>query len=348
MKVSIDGARVAKLRDHLGKTLDELARTISENARVSDGGLRPVHLQTIHKIEAGHVRTTKLSTAKSIAKALMVDVKVLTGEADMPQELGTTETPTLEPYYLPASHVFSRKQFQALQAVAMRYRVPVGTIFEYAPALFAIAAEQSLRHRAATLDTLKEQVRTLAGLHDSLPHLGQFPFYPRDYGDMAVAEQISIERRDIYGKATLAKIDDEEEQYPVDPADKLVTNPFVTFIRQAAEAVDLDVERDFMSPDELRLSLPWTWFDAITGGDEELNRELARASILLRDIPRSLMKRDRLSDRQDWLREQLLTDPIAVMNRNLENLDDLIAADDAQASEAVDLLHSSKPEVGHV
>src|SRR5262249_17030202 len=130
---NVVGFTVKRLRKAKGLSLEQLAN----RSKIDKG--------TIWRLEQGNHADTREHTVQNLARALGVDVAVLTGKSPAPEIDDDSK------YFLMSKLRFriSDRACNAMFLVAERYRVAQQDIVELAPFLFYCAAEASLSQRRA-------------------------------------------------------------------------------------------------------------------------------------------------------------------------------------------------------
>jgi transcriptional regulator with XRE-family HTH domain len=127
-----------------------------------------IHKQTISRLERGDRSKTRCQTINQLARALMVEPEVLTGEKPAPE------------MQREASSLDVRSQLNvrvgtgprnALRLVADRYRVEPSQIVELAPFLFVWAAEESLRQRREKIAEVERRCDAALEAESGIRHL---------------------------------------------------------------------------------------------------------------------------------------------------------------------------------
>lgn len=112
----------------------------------------------------------------------------------------------------------------ALQAVCERYNVDQRIVFEYAPLLFLIAAEKSLKSRREILDQIEAEIWSgYDAMYKRAPYLGSYA--PNISATEAIdEEQEAIAKRNLFRNGCYVLDDDEFD-------------PFVIFLKAQAEGL---------------------------------------------------------------------------------------------------------------
>ena len=278
----------------------DLARQARQNH--PDQPHETVSVSTLSDIESNKAPTVKRSKAEAIAKALECDVAALEGHADFPAD---RENGLYDEWYPPLQSIrLDRKTHNAIWLACRRFAVPEDWLISMAPTMLEILAAQDLHRRASVLAELKarlDRVREIVGAH---PHIGSRASVPSLEGEEIIAaEQRSIEKRDLFGRITLDA--DIEEDEPYDIAD---VAPFLCHLRNEAQRLGLqvDCDKDLSFP---RLNIdypedPDGIIEALACNDSEIADKLRDGTLLIRDIPKSYLKKGMREKRLQWLRER--------------------------------------------
>ena len=205
----------------------------------------------------------------------------------------------------------------AFSLTAMRYQVPITRIVELAPLLFVLVAEASLERRRAKLAELKEALSRAGTLAEDFPYLPNSIRADFSAEDAFLAEERSIEKRDIMANRLPDDIFWLHDA--VDPDyDEGEHNPFVLYLRQASPAAPLaslsrfdrsSTEYEVCREDALKLA----------DGHEDLADSILDGVAMLHDMPRDLLDPDAGDARTAWLREKW-----EACRANMLNLDDIL------------------------
>ena len=204
-----------QLREEKRWTLDDLARRSGINR------------QTIFSVESGKLSRNRKHTVEQLAKALQVE----------PEALGLPwrgEKKLTEGLWDRKSQLNLRVRDEArnaLSLVAMRFKVSATAIVEIAPLLFHWAAERSLQRRRENLSELLRRQKEVSDLAIRFSHLHPMVADNVHAEDIVVAEQRSIDDRDLFGWS----IDNSgyAERLP-DDYQELEQNHMTAFLREIA------------------------------------------------------------------------------------------------------------------
>lgn len=173
---------------------------------------------TVSRWERGRSCNLRPRLREKLSQALGVKWEVLTGPLEKPKE-----APDREDLVQISARVRPEVR-NALQLLCARFGVDQRMVFEYAPLLFLIAAEQSLKYRLATVDELERDLWSASeAVHQQAPYLGKH-FPDPATQEALIEERQAIESRDLF-RAGCSFFDDEQH------------NPFVSFLANQAKAL---------------------------------------------------------------------------------------------------------------
>ncbi len=185
--------------------------------------------------------------------------------------------------------------------VTHHYDVSVMDLIDAAPWMFTLLAEMSLADRRRRL---KEADAAFEEAMAKFPaHLSHGAAARSDFEAAYYDEQSSLARRDVFGQVVL----ETDGAVSFDPSE---TNPFVDFLRRAAEGVD----HDAIDPEELDLAygggMPrWSvfesWLHEMTGGDSWARFAVANVKGVVSAMPEDLAGKEKTRERIQWLTEQI-------------------------------------------
>jgi transcriptional regulator with XRE-family HTH domain len=281
MSKPIEGSIVKRVRTLRGLTQDQLA----EKAKLTK--------DTISRLERG-MQSGAGRAGVAVAKALGVELGVLTGDVPMPT--GSDEdTPGWRTYPL-AARVDGVVR-NAYTLTAARYGVTIATIVDVAPLLFVLAAERSLarrRQHMAELDAATDRVSELCG---QFPHLPPAFMPSVAWSDHLIAEEESIRARDILAEKL------EHERILSKDYEQAEQNPFVTSLRE--EILDKgDAKIDHMLLNDVDYWVCLRDAKNLADGDVEIAEGILRGWVPLHEMPSALWKDAAKADRLTWLREK--------------------------------------------
>lgn len=166
---------------------------------------------TVSRWERGRSGNLRPRLREKLSQVLGVKWEVLTRPLEKPQRPAERED------LVQISARVRPEVRNALQLVCVRYRVEQRMIFEYAPLLFLLAAEESFRARSAAVDELDQGLWAASDkVHRLAPYLGRH--YPDSATQSAIIEEHrAIEGRDLF--RTLCEALDDDDH-----------NPFVFFL----------------------------------------------------------------------------------------------------------------------
>ena len=252
---------------------------------------------TISRIERGSHDDRRGSTAEKLSKAFGVDLKVLTGEAPIPEKRSMLfekrSTMTLE---------VDDAARNALTLTAARYGVAQAQIVELAPFLFSWAAESSLKRRAEALTELAERTAAVDALQARMPHTSSILGYSPLTEDLVAAEERSIRRRDLFASDML-----EQDTGDILKADfeESEDGPSVTFLRDLAKDAPEALSFDDWSPRAApNYKVSREQAIGLFGADAEVVDAILDGFVSLAKLPADLRPKAMLKERQDWARRE--------------------------------------------
>lgn len=258
-----------------------------------------VSKRTIARIESGEIRpeNVRAHTLESLAKALEVAPDALCKQTN---ELSDADW--REHGYTPLKVLIRDGVRSNYGRVAHHYGLSPNDLIDAAPWMFTLLAELSLAERRQKLEAAK------AAVHDAFqlvpPHLRHAQAGLFDFEHAETDEKSSLAARDIFGKLVLAT------DHGADPFDPDETNPFIDFLRRAAETLN----REVIDPEHIELcyrtGLPdWpvfeNWLDDLTGGDYWARFAVQNVSGIVKHIPHELNGEENTRRRVDWLIQQI-------------------------------------------
>lgn len=264
-----------------------------------------INRATIHRIERGKTGRNNQHTIAKLANALKIEVNELTASSAESDATATDEI------------LYSRSQMNvrvshesrnALALVGMRYGVRPVDVVEFAPLLFYIVAEESLRARQASLTVLAEARKAVQAMDGHFPHLSERLVSDWQADDIELLEETSIRKRDLLGRM----LDDETsipETRPVE-YDEGEHNPFVAHLRTRLAVLESE---------EAPAGAMEDWYDGwpprylicrpealdYFGGDEEIADDIVNGIIGLHELPREMRALDQQEARVAWARARI-------------------------------------------
>ena len=254
---------------------------------------------TISRIERGSHDDRRGSTAEKLSKAFGVELKVLTGEAPLP------EKPTM---------LFKRRSTMSLEVddgarnalmlTASRYGVTQAQIVELAPFLFSWAAEASLLRRTQALADLAEQTAAVEALHARMPHASSILGYSPLTDDFVAAEECSIRRRDLFASQMLEQDAGDLLKAEFEEAED---GPIVAFLRDLAKDAPEALSFENWSPRAApNYKVAREQAINLLGDDDEVVNAILDGFVSLTKMPADLRPKAMLSERQAWVRRERL------------------------------------------
>ena len=299
MTKELDPTRLKQIRESHG---------ISQQRLAVKAGLNK---QTVYRLERGG-RPTRPGTLARLSKALHVETDVLTGEKPIPEIAGRAgKTTDNEEGQLKIRLDGATRN--AFTLAKLRYDVSLSRIFELAPFLFVIAAENSLQRRRAKLEELENALSSVGKRVSNIEHwwLTAEPGTPISPGHDILYEAIeeernSIERRDIFAEKLPGKITPDWEP-----------NPFFNLLKELASSCEQVAKIDAASSDFFDYQICPDEALTLSGGDKKIAGALLSGLVPIREIPPDLLAEERTAERMDWLRTQV--EAIEAKKRNLSS-----------------------------
>lgn len=289
----INAAILKRRRDELGMSLADVAERSN------------INIATIHRIERGKTARTNQRTVAQLAKALKVEPHELTAaKADADAESNDDLLYSRSQLNVRVSH----EARNALSLVGLRYGMRPSDIIEFAPLLFYVVAEESLKARAANLKALAEARSQIGALSDQFPHITERMTHDWPGEDLEMLEDRSIRARDLRG--TIIDEDNSgSDPRPIQYEDG-EHNPLLDHLRRRLAAVQ--------SPDEPGAELE-SWYEGWTprylickqqardffGGDEEAADDVLNGMVGLHELPREMRGAGQEAVRSAWIKERV-------------------------------------------
>lgn len=200
----INSQSLKQLREARGLTQEQLAELCNCTK------------DTVSRWERGQTLRVRSHLREPLCKALGTQWTDLTQPPD--------KEPKLRADLVQISARIRPETRNALQAVSERYNVDQRIVLEYAPLLFLIAAEKSLKSRRETLEKIEFEIWSgYDALRERAPYLGSYA--PNISATDAIDEESeAISKRNLFRNGCYVLNDDKFD-------------PFVTFLE--AEAIDL-------------------------------------------------------------------------------------------------------------
>jgi len=258
---------------------------------------------TITRIENGRTAAHNATTIDRLCKALgcKPDDLATPPEKSDPAKLFVSRQST--PYDMSAACQ------NALSLVALRYGEKPETILELAPLLFDLIARESLIERRDTLAALRSHREAIGAMASKFPHFSGRFTNDWEADDFEHREEMSIDRDDLRGEFVHADDSMNDSFYP-DGFDEECDNPFVAYLKGRCERLGqwgyevprMDAISRWLGP-TYELCLPEA--AELAGGDDQLAHAIVSGVVPVASIPKDLLKDERLSDRQEWMRQRL-------------------------------------------
>lgn len=260
---------------------------------------------TIHRIERGKTARSNQHTVNKLAAALKLDPATLTAS---PSE-ADKEAEDLLLYSRSQLNVrISHEARNALNLVGIRYSIKPTDVLEFAPLLFYIVAEESLRERSELLSSLAAARASMEALTKPFSHLSERLAYDPHAEEIEGAEAKSIRGKDIRGR----NLDDDDplgDNRPHEYEDG-EENPFVVHLRKRLQRLRTDTE----TPGEVE-----AWHDGwapryqichrdalnYLAGDSGVADAIINGVVGLHEIPKELRPLDQAEARVAFIKERI-------------------------------------------
>jgi transcriptional regulator with XRE-family HTH domain len=278
----IDPARLKQLRNSRGWSQDQLA----DNTKF---GRHPkIDTRTISRIESGKQANTRGSTVQKLARALGVELAVLTGEAPIPEnKLQETSAPR-------SSIQISAHARNALYLLYERYHIRPWQVIEIAPFLFCWAAEASLRRRGDRIGRVQSAYQAVRDQDQDIKYMRKSDF--SDIEEKFKVEKESIEAQDLFG-------------YQLDDAGfagykhEWTENPFARFLISLTQGFDNVLQFEgFSSIDFPEYTICTEEAERLVGGDQKLAERILSGMVALNEMPEEIRESFNSADRAEWVR----------------------------------------------
>lgn len=289
MSKPLDGTRVKHLRTRHKLTQERLA----ELARVSK--------ESVSRLERGTQQGTRPRLRDALAAVLDVEVGVLTGELPLPADPAAKDPEQRLFETFPMNYRVGGHIRNAFTLAALRYRIPIARIVELAPALFVMAAEASLQRRSEKLAELAGILDRQQGLRSNFLHLPTALVSNYEADQAFVAEEESIERRDILASTLPDQIFDTD---PMPDFDEDAHNPFVGSLQAEAERLGRIAVIERFSRTDATFHVCGKDAQDLAGGVPDLADAILSGRVVLHKMPRELFDPGAVEARVAWLREQ--------------------------------------------
>ena len=275
--MKIDAERLSTLRTSKGLSQAKLARKAK------------IHARTIRRLEKEpeQCEKTREYTVNLLAKALAVEVGVLTGDQPLPEPPADKEPANAPMRSRIRAQIFSESRL-AYDLVSRRYGVTASEIINLAPLFFTLLAEGSLKWRREKLEEVYEGI-------DLLVEGGP----PPDLMEMIEEEEMSVDNADIFGEQR-----QEGPTWHVSPSGD---NLFAKYLHSLdGQAVD-ENQADWMRM-EIDYVICTEELSAITNRSRRALMCLAAGHVRIPDIPEELMAEDAGEERAKWLEDRIPPD----------------------------------------
>ena len=252
--------------------------------------------QTIYRIESGKQTYVRAGMMKKLCDVFGTTAEVLGGSAELFSDDASAAPLTL-PVDVPLKARVSARVHNAFTLASLWYGIPVERMVELAPVALTYLFEQSLAHRRAKVAELRALFEQERALQSSLGHLGPGVAARSVEAEEALAqEETSLISNDVFGALITHTPDD---------FDSAADGPFAGYLRQASAGLPCIHSVDEVDAQgAVSYEICRDQALILTGGDESLADEIIRGTVLIDDMPRSLLRDTREVERVAWLRER--------------------------------------------
>ena len=288
-------ARIRKLGDLRGLGPQDLANRAKIQLR-----------QVTRARDPKHPSVFGPKTLVALAKALEVDLGVLTGELPMPEEKAKP------------SAVMKKTRIEVSTAtnnmavlVGWHLRVPAALIYEWAAFAALALAYESLEQRASRLDKLRAANEARTALSADYRHLPMRSVFDPMAEEAINAEASSLANRDIFGEEPAEASMFKDEAWD-DDVDTDRDNPLARSWRDKVNGLNLPAKVEAISRFRTDYEVGKDEALRLCSGDEKLANAVLSGEIDLNDMPRKLLTKGTGPERLEWLRLQAEAHRMAV------------------------------------
>jgi len=276
--IEINAERISALRTKCGLSQKELAGKL----KVDPG--------TISRWERGEIDRVRQDIFGKLCSALDATQDDICGDGPLPE----SRTEQREPQKGQMNLSVDMACRNALNLVALRYRITRQQVVEAAPLLFFIVAEKSLQERGKRLDALRASADAV---YDAYPwHLPKAASVDEEILDN---ECRSIEARDLFGSIVT---DNVGEHYAKD-WDEGERNPFAVFLKAAlrdvSDTATFERWEHRWSPE---YAVCVEEAETIVGSDKDAADAILCGRVALHDMPKGVRK-SLPAERAKWVCE---------------------------------------------
>ena len=309
MNKKIDGKRIEQMRSRKKYTKKQFA------------GMLKVSENTVWRWESGRVTVVRDTTFHKIVNVLQTTEGYISGVDQISTDASEHNKPEKEEYTYPSqiNMALDSAVRNALSVVSKVYGVTQKTIVEFAPLLFFIAAEQSLKARRELQEEVqrsRDQWCTLSKQRDYLPLDDTLMWEIESY------EKASIDTKDIFGKKA-HDLSWEKGGHDT-PWDWEGKNPFVMHLNKHLANLNIqDQETSIVklggpgSSPEYRICKDV--FSSIVNNDETATKALMDGIVLIIEIPAKKEPAERAKTVNELYEER--TKPIDLSDIDLSDID---------------------------
>ncbi len=332
--MKIDSERLRTLREQ--KRLSRLK--LAERSGISE--------RTIQRLENESHRSQKNQehTMNGLAKALGVELGVLTGELPLPESNKAPASDNSDRVQIGAQ--IAPKTRLAYDLIKHRYGVSATEIINMAPLFFALLAEGSLAQRREKLKEVEDMLVRL----DEIRATGGT--WSTEFSQAAVFAEWGAERdEDSIASADIFGVDLLEDGVSTIPAfEPAEINPFADYLRKLAsepnisEVIDVDkgnlnFRSQYKFPD---YEVGRKELDYISNGSSKARRTLETGHVRISEIPEELMAEDAGERRVTWLEDKLP----AIYDLAGDSLAEIVSTDPKQdLKQKIEDMESKHPDL---
>ena len=252
-----------------------------------------VGVKTVGRIKRG--QNLRLSRVKKIADALKTTVEVLISppsEDASSEERGDIKRLVAD---------LNWEHLNNLTLASFHYKVSINTLIMYAPLLFSLVAELSLKQRQNKLDDWYDStIKAIKNGPEYDPAKTEYSLLESDLAEIYNEEMESIEKRELAGRSN-------ETDYSTQDWDDPKVPEFHSFL-QCLELLAEEAGQELMfygsTTDDILFHSD-AFIDAqeeMYGGSyENLADEAKHNHVLLRDMPKELLAENLVEERTTWL-----------------------------------------------
>lgn len=290
-------------------------RGLSQSALAKKSRVTKRQIQRLEQRNDSETVTVREHTLKRLARALGVREETL---STAPDEDGDT-TQSRNPWHAPMATVATSIDpvaAQCLDLVCNHYRVTARDVISIAPALFVLAAEDSLIKRRKTLAEHRQKINTANsptdfGL-DGTNDFTEWQMWLLGDHETEGSEDYSIAQADLTGRLGSIRLGDEYDDFDHEQIDefcdylsdlvvaKLPELPLGTFAPSFRNQMDL--HDHYSQTKMLQLRVLRHKLSQIAGGDSDARKALDDGWVRVSEIPPELHDAIHTSERVEWIK----------------------------------------------